>query len=79
MKKADMKISEYNELELLRGDLSRADFLRLLFLRHRPVSPRQALDCSAPGGMIFFAPPGISKSSQRRNLKGGASNYVLNV
>jgi hypothetical protein len=43
LKKADMKISEYNELELLRGDLSRADFLRLLFfLRHRPALARQA-------------------------------------
>lgn len=35
MKKADMKISEYNELELLRGDLSRADFLRLLLAKYR--------------------------------------------
>jgi hypothetical protein len=42
LKKADMKISEYNELELLRGDLSRADFLRLLFfLRHLPALTRQ--------------------------------------
>jgi hypothetical protein len=74
LKKADMKISEYNELELLRGDLSRADFLRLLFfLRHRPVLARQALDCSAPGDIflrpVSFLSPGAIREEDKNKMK----------
>lgn len=32
---ADMKIEEYDEIEQLRGNMSRPDFLRLLIAKYR--------------------------------------------